>query len=648
MPKPDSRRILIEDVQPSVDAGKYPVKREVGDVVEVTAAIFRDGHDKLVVWLLFRKPGKKSWQRARMVCNNPGLDRWNGSFTVDEMGFHEFAIEAYLDLYGSWASDIRKKVNANVDFQSDALEGAELAKRHLKWLPKRQQILVKDFVQTAESENDPRARAQILLSPKLVDILTQNPDESTKVVTERIFRIRVDRARARFAAWYECFPRSCGYEKDMGGTFNDVAKRLQEIKRMGFDVLYFPPIHPIGVSKRKGPNNSLVAGENDPGCPYSVGSPAGGHDAVEPALGTMKDFQHLVEKCGEAGLEIALDFAINCSPDHPYLKAHPEWFSHNPDGSIKFAENPPKKYEDIYPLNFDTVDREGLWNELKRIILFWADKGVRIFRVDNPHTKPFGFWEWLINEVQKDYPDAIFLAEAFTRPPVMKALAKLGFTQSYSYFTWRNLKQEIIEYFTELTTPPVSEYMRANLFVNTPDIFPTFLQRGGRPGFKIRAVLAATLSPLYGIFQGFELCEGKPIPAKEEYLDSDKYEIRLRDWDAPGNIKDLITTLNRARNENPALQESKNLRFYRGDNQSILFYGKSKGDNHVLIAVNLDPFLKQDSWVYVPIAQFGIAPDDNYQVHDLITGRTYFWKGERNYVELDPNLEPANVFTIQK
>jgi len=518
----------------------------------------------------------------------------------------------------------------------------------LKWLPKRQQILVKDFVQTAESENDPRARAQILLSPKLVDILTQNPDESTKVVTERIFRIRVDRARARFAAWYECFPRSCGYEKDMGGTFNDVAKRLQEIKRMGFDVLYFPPIHPIGVSKRKGPNNSLVAGENDPGCPYSVGSPAGGHDAVEPALGTMKDFQHLVEKCGEAGLEIALDFAINCSPDHPYLKAHPEWFSHNPDGSIKFAENPPKKYEDIYPLNFDTVDREGLWNELKRIILFWADKGVRIFRVDNPHTKPFGFWEWLINEVQKDYPDAIFLAEAFTRPPVMKALAKLGFTQSYSYFTWRNLKQEIIEYFTELTTPPVSEYMRANLFVNTPDIFPTFLQRGGRPGFKIRAVLAATLSPLYGIFQGFELCEGKPIPAKEEYLDSDKYEIRLRDWDAPGNIKDLITTLNRARNENPALQESKNLRFYRGDNQSILFYGKSKGDNHVLIAVNLDPFLKQDSWVYVPIAQFGIAPDDNYQVHDLITGRTYFWKGERNYVELDPNLEPANVFTIQK
>ena len=648
MPKPDSRRILIEDVQPSVDAGKYPVKREVGDVVEVTAAIFRDGHDKLVVWLLFRKPGKKSWQQARMVCNNPGLDRWNGSFTVDEIGFHEFAIEAYLDLYGSWASDIRKKVNANVDFQSDALEGAELAKRHLKWLPKRQQILVKDFVQTAESENDPRARAQILLSPKLVDILTQNPDESTKVVTERIFRIRVDRARARFAAWYECFPRSCGYEKDMGGTFNDVAKRLQEIKRMGFDVLYFPPIHPIGVSKRKGPNNSLVAGENDPGCPYSVGSPAGGHDAVEPALGTMKDFQHLVEKCGEAGLEIALDFAINCSPDHPYLKAHPEWFSHNPDGSIKFAENPPKKYEDIYPLNFDTVDREGLWNELKRIILFWADKGVRIFRVDNPHTKPFGFWEWLINEVQKDYPDAIFLAEAFTRPPVMKALAKLGFTQSYSYFTWRNLKQEIIEYFTELTTPPVSEYMRANLFVNTPDIFPTFLQRGGRPGFKIRAVLAATLSPLYGIFQGFELCEGKPIPAKEEYLDSDKYEIRLRDWDAPGNIKDLITTLNRARNENPALQESKNLRFYRGDNQSILFYGKSKGDNHVLIAVNLDPFLKQDSWVYVPIAQFGIAPDDNYQVHDLITGRTYFWKGERNYVELDPNLEPANVFTIQK
>ncbi|OQA06358.1 MAG: Alpha-1,4-glucan:maltose-1-phosphate maltosyltransferase 2 [bacterium ADurb.Bin374] len=417
---------------------------------------------------------------------------------------------------------------------------------------------------------------------------------------------------------------------------------------MGFDVLYFPPIHPIGVTNRKGRNNSLKCAPSDPGCPYSIGSLDGGHDAVEPSLGTMKDFEHLVKTAHQHGLEIALDFAVNCSPDHPYLEHHKDWFNIRPDGTIKFAENPPKKYEDIYPINFETKDREGLWEELKRIFLFWAKKGVRIFRVDNPHTKPFNFWQWVIAGVQAEYPDVLFLSEAFTRPKVMKALAKLGFSQSYSYFTWRNFKQEIVEYFTELTTYPVAEYMRVNLFVNTPDIFPTFLQKGGRAAYKIRAVLAATLSSVYGIFQGFELCEGEPIPGKEEYMHSDKYEIRFRDWNKPGNIKELITRLNRIRHENPAMQEYDNLKFHKAENEHILFYGKTLGENHVLIAVNLDPFQRQNSFVYVPIADYGIKPDETYQVHDVLTDKRYLWKGERNYVDLDPASEPANVFVLRK
>ncbi len=647
MPLPDSKRILIEDVQPTVDAGQYPIKREVGDRVDVTAAIFRDGHDKIVAWLLSRPRGKKTWDRTPMRCINPGLDEWQGEFVVGEPGFMEFAIEAFCDHYGSWASDTRKKVDANVDVASDVLEGLAIAQRALKWLPKKLHAWVKNQLKVAEAAQDPLARAQILLAPELVKLLSDHPSAETRVQSP-VYSVRVDRVGARFAAWYECFPRSCGREKGKGGTFRDVEERLPEIEAMGFDVLYFPPIHPIGFTKRKGPNNSLVAGKNDPGCPYSIGSSFGGHDAIEPALGTLKDFARLVKKCKEAGLEIALDFAINCSPDHPYLKEHPEWFSHRPDGTIKYAENPPKKYEDIYPLNFDTPDREGMWKEMRRVLLFWAEQGVRIFRVDNPHTKPFGFWEWLIAEVQAAYPDVIFLAEAFTRPRVMKALAKLGFTQSYSYFTWRNFKPEIIEYFTELTTPPVCNYMRANLFANTPDIFPTFLQRGGRPAYKIRAVLAATLSPVYGIFQGFELCEGVPVPGKEEYLNSDKYEIRVRDWNAPGNIKDLISKLNRARRAHPALQEYENLRFYRCDNPHMLFYGKSLGDDHLLVAVNLDPFQKHHSWVYVPIAQYGFGPEDTYQVLDLITNKTYLWKGERNYVELDPAVEPANLFVVRR
>ena len=641
------KRVVIENVRPLVDAGLYPLKRESGDKVQVIADIFRDGHQHLVAWVEYRVVGNKKWHRVPMQCVNPGMDHWETEFEVDQIGFYEYRIVAYSEEYGTWVADTRKKVDANTDYASDILEGIVLARGYKSWLAESEREYLKNMLGKAEKAGSDLQRWDVLSNGRLVELLTNNPDPVSRVEGP-LYQVRVDRVRARFAAWYECFPRSCGFEPGKHGTFKDVIKRLSHISEMGFDVLYFPPIHPVGFTKRKGPNNSLVCSENDPGCPYSIGNHHGGHDAIEPALGTMADFEELVKEAEKKGIEIALDFAINCSPDHPYLKQHPEWFSKRPDGTIKFAENPPKKYEDIYPINFESSDYQNIWKEMRRIFLFWARKGVRIFRVDNPHTKPFAFWKWVIDEVQKKYPDVVFLAEAFTRPKVMKALAKIGFTQSYSYFTWRNQKAELVEYFEELTTPPESDFYRANLFANTPDIFPPFLQSGGRPAYKIRAVLAATLSTVYGIFQGFELCEGIPVPGKEEYLNSDKYEIRTRDWRAPGNICDLITRLNQIRHENAAMQEYDNLQFYKADNEKVLFYGKSLGDNHILIVINLDPFIKHSSFVYVPLERFGLSSEQGYQMHDLLTDRRYLWRGSKNYVELDPNIEPAHIFLLKK
>ncbi|MBF0500345.1 MAG: alpha-1,4-glucan--maltose-1-phosphate maltosyltransferase [Candidatus Riflebacteria bacterium] len=665
---PECKRILIERVVPALDNGRYAVKCEVGDRLVVRADVFRDGHEKIVSSLIWRKKGDQKWERAPMKCINAGIDLWEGSFIPPGIGAFEYAIEAHCDLLGSWAGDVKKKLDAGQDVASDLLEGIELAKRYSAWLPKSEQSNWKSLVKSAETAKSQLERVAILFSQELLGRAAAVPDPGTKVVSERVFPLWVDRVEARYAAWYELFPRSQGKlvkksgaagsvvsgrnvgatSAETGGTFKDVEARLPDIQEMGFNVLYFPPIHPIGHTQRKGPNNSLNAAPGDPGCPYSIGNSDGGHDAIEPGLGSFKDFEHLVKKAREHGMEIALDFAVNCSPDHPYLEKHPDWFSKRPDGTIKYAENPPKKYEDIYPINFESSDREGLWNELKRIFLFWAEKGVRIFRIDNPHTKPFSFWEWVIRDVQEEYPDVLFLAEAFTRPRVMQALGKLGFSQSYTYFTWRNFKQELVEYFTELTTPPMSWYYRGNLFVNTPDILPTFLQRGGRAGFKIRATLAATLSSVYGIYSGFELCENEGIPGKEEYLDSEKYEIKPRDWNKPGNIKSYITTLNRIRRENPALHEYDNLTFYPTENEHVLCYGKSLDENNVLIAVSLDPFQKQHSFVYVPIEKYGIKPEETYQVHDLITDKRYLWKGQKNYIELDPKTEIANVFVIRR
>jgi starch synthase (maltosyl-transferring) len=645
---PPSLRVVIESVRPHVNNGRFPAKAVENEVFTVYADIFRDGHDKACAWLLCRRQGEKDWNRTRMECINPGLDLWRGAFTVGKPGCYEYLVEAYCDIFTSWVLDTRKKLEAGQDVELDLQEGLEQAEQALTWIAAVDRKRLETLVASVRKEPAGRGRAEVLLSDEAIRLLSEYPDPRYRVVSPEVLPLRVDRRQARFASWYECFPRSCGTDPTKGGTFRDVENRLEDIKAMGFNVLYFPPIHPIGFTKRKGPNNSLECGPNDPGCPYSIGNHLGGHDALEPSLGNFDDFARLTEKCHSLGIEIAIDFAINCSPDHPYLKDHPDWFKHRPDGTIKYAENPPKKYEDIYPLDFDSPKRDEIWREMRRVLLFWAAKGVRIFRVDNPHTKPFSFWEWVIREVQNEYPDAVFLAEAFTRPRVMHYLAKAGFTQSYSYFTWRNTKTELIEYFHELTHPPASWYMRANLFTNTPDINPVFLQQGGRPAFKIRAVLAATLSPVYGIYSGFELCEGTPIPGREEYLNSEKYQFRTWDWNRLGNIKETISRLNRMRRDCPAFQENDNLRFLPAENDNILFYEKTLNGAIFLIVVNLDPFRRHHSFVEVPVHEYGIGWDASFQVYDFLTERTYTWKGPRNYVELDPAIEPAHVFQIRR
>jgi starch synthase (maltosyl-transferring) len=506
-----------------------------------------------------------------------------------------------------------------------------------------------EFSQQISTGANSEIRA-IAQSGELAVLMATYPDRAAATQYDPPLCVVVDRPAALIAAWYEFFPRSAEGRGDRGSTFRDCLPRVDDARAMGFDVLYFPPIHPIGHTNRKGRNNSTTYEPGEPGVPWAIGSEAGGHKAVEPSLGTLEDFDWLEKEVRKRGMEIALDFAINCSPDHPYVKEHPDWFYKRPDGTIKYAENPPKKYEDIYPLNFHCESWRELWAELKSVVLFWADRGVRIFRVDNPHTKPIAFWEYLIKGVREKYPDTIFLSEAFTRPKMMKALAKAGFSQSYTYFTWRHSKQELIEYFTELTQTEMSEYFRPNLWTNTPDILPFVLQEGGRPAFMIRVALAATLSPLYGIYSGYELCENEPLPGREEYLDSEKYQFKERDWNAPGNIKDWIARLNKIRKENRALQFYTNLRFHDADNDAILFYSKMTAarDNIILVVVNLDPHRKQNSFVYVPIESFGQMESDVYQVQDLLSGATYTWRGSRNYVELDPNIQPAHVFLVRR
>jgi starch synthase (maltosyl-transferring) len=641
--------VVIENLQPLLDCGDYPIKRIVGEDIAGEADIFKDGHDVVAAVLKWRVLGKRAWRETPMSFVDN--DRWRGVCTLYDEAIHEYTVEAWTDTFRSWQREFAKKFEAGISaLQSEALEGAALGAAAARRARDRaDRARLEEFSEQMSTAANSEIYA-IAQSAELEVLMATYPDRSDATQYGPAPRVIVERPAALFGAWYEFFPRSAEGRGDGGSTFRDCLPRVDDAKAMGFDVIYFPPIHPIGHTNRKGRNNAVASEPGDPGVPWAIGSEVGGHKAVEPSLGTLADFDWLQKEVRKRGMEIALDFAINCSPDHPYVKEHPDWFYKRPDGTIKYAENPPKKYEDIYPLNFRCENWRELWAEMKSNVLFWAERGVRIFRVDNPHTKPVAFWEYLIRGVRAKYPDTIFLSEAFTRPKMMKALAKAGFNQSYTYFTWRNSKQELIEYFTELTQTEMSEYFRPNLWPNTPDILPFVLQEGGRTAFMIRVLLAATLSPLYGIYSGYELCENEALPDREEYLDSEKYQFKERDWNAPGNIKDWIARLNKIRKQNRALQLYTNLRFYHAENDAILFYGKMTAarDNIILVVVNLDPHRKQHSFVDVPIEHFGQMDSDVYTVRDLLSGATYTWRGRRNYVELDPKVQPGHIFLVRR
>jgi starch synthase (maltosyl-transferring) len=638
-------RIVIEDVYPELDAGRYPVKRVVGDTLAVWADIFRDGHDVIAAVLKYRPERAAEWLEVPMSFHDN--DRWVGRVTLTENTRYRYTIEAWTDHFASWRADTLKKREAGQPIGVEFLDGRNLlvsAEARAEGVDKRLfERLLREF-----DSGDEAGRTDVMLSRVLAQAMARWPDRSDAVRYRRELEVVVDRPLARFAAWYEMFARSQGTEPGRSATFDDGIARLPEVARMGFDVVYLPPIHPIGRINRKGPDNALTAKPGDPGSPYAIGSSEGGHTAVDPALGGIEGFRRFVAACRGYGIEVALDYAIQCAPDHPWVAEHPEWFVFRPDGTIKYAENPPKKYQDIVNVDFYNPDCEGLWRALRDVVLFWIGEGVTTFRVDNPHTKPLPFWEWLIREVQWSHPETIFLSEAFTRPKMMRALAKAGFTQSYSYFTWRNTKQELIEYLVELSQGPSKEYLRPNFFTNTPDILPVFLQRGGRPAFRIRLVLAATLASAYGIYNGYELGENTAIPGTEEYLHSEKYEYKVWDWDRPGHIKDEIAAINRLRRDNPALHHLTNLRFYPADDEQVLFYGKMTEDrsNMVFVAVNLDVAAAREATIEFPLAEMGIAPVETFRAVELLTGTEHLWRGHKQRLRLDPATNPTAIFRI--
>lgn len=647
-PQEGRTRVVIEGVTPEIDAGRFPIKRIVGEETVVEADILADGHDALSCALLYRAQGDADWTEVPM--EPLGNDRWRGSFKVHKLVPYTYTVTGWVDHFKTWARDLEKRVQAGQDVSVDLLIGAELVERAYPRATALQAKWLETFAETLRLGGPDGARQA--LSPELARLMSSCGERSFAATYDKELGVVVDRERARFGAWYELFPRSCSPVPGRHGTFKDLEQRLEYVASMGFDVLYLPPIHPIGVSFRKGRNNSTVPAPGDPGSPWAIGSAQGGHKAIHPELGTLDDFRHLVAAASQHGLEIALDIAFQCSPDHPYVTEHPQWFRQRPDGTIQYAENPPKKYQDIYPFDFETGEWRELWAELKSVVQFWVDQGVRIFRVDNPHTKPFPFWEWLIAEIKRDCPEAIFLAEAFTRPKALYGLAKRGFTQSYNYFPWRNTKWELTQYLTELTQTQVREFTGPNLWTNTPDILPEYLQFGGRPAFMARFILAATLGPSYGIYgPAFELCENQPLaPGKEEYLDSEKYEIKTWDLDQPQSLRGLIGQVNRIRRENPAFHANYNLRFHEVDNEQIIAYSKTSADqsNEVLVVVNLDSHYKQSGFITLPLEDLGLDPRQPYQAHDLLTDARYLWHGARNYVELNPQTIPAHIFVIRR
>jgi starch synthase (maltosyl-transferring) len=642
------RRVVIESVDPEVDAGHFPIKRTPGEQVTVEADVFADGHDVVAAVLLWRTRGRERWKEAPMTAL--GNDRWSARFAITELTDYEYTIEGWVDRFETWRQEISKKAAASQDVSSELLEGAALVQAAVARIRSADRAAqLKDAATAMDDRSAPlKARLEAALSPDLSRLMA-GTDRGEATRYDRVLKVLVERERARFGAWYEMFPRSAGDDPTRSATFDEAAARLPYIASMGFDVLYLPPIHPIGRSFRKGRNNTTDPGPDDPGSPWAIGAAEGGHTAVEPALGTLADFDRFVAAARRHGLEIALDIAFQASPDHPYVKTHPEWFRHRPDGSIKYAENPPKKYQDIYPFDFLSDDWRGLWQELTRVIEFWIDHGVRIFRVDNPHTKPFAFWEWALAEIHARHRDTIFLSEAFTRPKIMRRLAKAGFSQSYTYFTWRNTKAELIEYFTELTATPVREYLRPNLFTNTPDILHEYLQRGGRPAFQARLVLAATLGASYGIYSGFELLENVPVrPGSEEYHDSEKYQIRPRNFDRADSLSELIREVNAIRAAHPALHGDWTLAFHPTDNDQLISYSKRTpdGSDLILVVANLDPVNMQHGWITLPLDRWKVSPTAAIEAVDLLSNERYYWRGERNYVRLDPQLRVAHILQL--
>jgi starch synthase (maltosyl-transferring) len=644
MPK---ARIVIENVLPCVDGGAFPIKRVPGEEVVVTADVFADGHDEVAAFLLYRASGDKEWREVPM--KGLGNDAWTGSFRIEKMKDYAYTVRGYIDEFSSWRHDLKKKIGASRDVRADLEIGGAIVKEASGRRGGKESDKLNRWAKALSAPKDIKAAIELALGEELASAMSSLLDPAKSAAYAPELRVMVERSRALFSSWYEIFPRSWADKALRHGTFGECARMIPYIARLGFDVLYLAPIHPIGKRFRKGRNNSVNCSSEDPGSPWAVGSAEGGHKSVHPQLGTLEDFRAFAKKAKEHGLEIALDIALQCSPDHPYLKSHPGWFKWRPDGTVQYAENPPKKYEDIVPFNFDTKDREGLWMELKSIFTFWIEHGVRIFRVDNPHTKPFAFWDWLIADIRKDHPDVILLSEAFTRPKIMYRLAKAGFSQSYTYFTWRSAKQEFMDYLTELAHTEVAEYFRPNFWPNTPDILAFHLQQGGRGAFKARAVMASTMSSNYGVYApAFELCVDAPLPGREEYMDSEKYEIKRWDLNDKGSMKDLLKRLNKIRRENPALQATRNIRFCGIDNDQLIAYWKATDDlsNIILVIVNLDPRNKQSGWLELPLADFGMENGGDYTAHDLLRDEKYAWKGARNYVELDPASMPAHVIRI--
>lgn len=643
-------RVVVEGVSPMIDGGAFPIKRVTGESVVVEADVHGDGHDLVAAVIRYRSSEGGKWHETSM--NPLGNDRFMGQFSVDSIGRWQYCVNGWVDRFGSWQREIRKKHEAGQKIDLELLEGSDhVAAAALRASGDDEARLEELAAELKDDSLDVHDRVTAALSDELSALMDLHADRSP-VAASPVLEVIVEVPRALYGSWYEFFPRSASPDPNRSGTFADCVNRLPYIADMGFDVIYLPPIHPIGRQFRKGPNNSLVCSPDDPGSPWAIGGEEGGHTAILPELGTFEDFAKLVEEAEKRGIQIALDIAFQCSPDHPWVTEHPGWFKHRPDGTIKYAENPPKKYQDIYPIDFECEDWRGLWAELRDVFFFWIERGVKVFRVDNPHTKHFRFWQWCLDEIKAKYPDTIFLSEAFTRPKVMKWLAKAGYSQSYTYFTWRTHKQELTEYLTELTKSECREYMRPNFFANTPDILHGFLQLGGRAVFQLRAVLAATMSASWGIYgPPYELCVSQAVrEGSEEYLDSEKYQQRHWDLNAPHSLKHFIGRINRARRDNPALQQNWNLRFFHVDNDSLIAYGKwdASGENLIVTVVNLDPNYTQSGWLDLPLDDLQLSHHEPYQMHDLLNDARYVWQGSRNFVMLNPHECPAHVFRVRR